>query len=115
MLTDTLSNRICWLQAAAGLSAGQAALAGPQRVLTGIHGPDKIKTTDDSREVKQSSQHLDLCPAKRKGKKTEEGRWGGEEGGIWIRIETLEKAIRRQQIWVLNIYELAALVGFSVS
>lgn len=35
-------------------------------------------------------------------------------GRGWIRIETLEKAIRRQQIWVLNIYELAALVAFSL-
>lgn len=84
-------------------------------LLTGIHSPDKIKTTDDSREVKQSSQHLDRCPAQRKGKKPEEGQWGGEGGGICIRIETLEKAIRRQQIWVLNIYELAALVAFSLS
>lgn len=54
-------------------------------------------------------------PGKEEGKKTEEGRWGGEGGGIRIRIETLERAIRRQQIWVLNIYELAALVAFFLS
>lgn len=40
---------------------------------------------------------------------------GRGRGGIYIRIETLEKAIRRQQIWVLNIYELAALAAFSAS